>query len=270
MRPDLPKRVYGAILAVLPAALLIGLGGWWLLAVMPFLIWGLAREWTHLTLPQADVRDHLVHAAAPVVALVPFAWAWWGGREFDLAMFAICIALVLLLDVVISRVSGISRARMPFLVLGTVYITLPVLAFLWLRDGDGGLGRVIWLVLVVIATDSFAYFAGSSIGGAKLAPKISPGKTWSGLLGGCAGAAFVGAVLASFVGFHALPAAMLGVFIALVSQAGDLFESWLKRRAGVKDSGNLIPGHGGLLDRLDGYMFALPVMALIVASGGVS
>jgi phosphatidate cytidylyltransferase len=126
---------------------------------------------------------------------------------------------------------------------------------------------LLWLFLVVWATDIFAYFVGRGIGGAKLAPSISPGKTWAGLVGGMLGAAVVGGIVSTATGGPIWLAIVAAPVLAVVAQAGDLFESLLKRRAGVKDSGTLIPGHGGALDRLDGLLFATPVYALLVGFG---
>jgi phosphatidate cytidylyltransferase len=126
-------------------------------------------------------------------------------------------------------------------------------------------------VLVVWSSDSFAYLAGRALGGPKLAPRISPGKTWSGSAGGLVGAMLVGGALALLLpsppgagdGLPALRGVGAGLLLGLVSQAGDLAESAFKRRSGVKDSGRLIPGHGGLLDRFDGLLAAAPVAALL-------
>jgi phosphatidate cytidylyltransferase len=140
--------------------------------------------------------------------------------------------------------------------LGVVYLGLPALALLDLRNVPAsGPALLLWLFLVVWTTDIAAYLVGRAIGGPKLAPRISPGKTWAGLAGGVTGAALVGAVTAGTLGGIPWLGALLGGFLALVAQAGDLFESHLKREAGVKDSGTLIPGHGGALDRLDGLLF---------------
>jgi phosphatidate cytidylyltransferase len=133
-----------------------------------------------------------------------------------------------------------------------------------------GLLAVLQIVSAVIATDVGAYFAGRTLGGPKIAPKISPSKTWAGLIGGmiAAGLVFVG--WAMYVqALHPWTFAVNGAVAAIIAQAGDFFESWMKRRAGVKDSGRLIPGHGGLFDRLDGLLavsFVLGIL-LLLSSG---
>jgi len=122
----------------------------------------------------------------------------------------------------------------------------------------------IWLLMVVWSADIVAYFAGRGIGGPRLAPSISPGKTWSGFCGGMVGAVIIGAMVTMVNGpFRILTALFLAVGMAVAVQVGDLAESALKRSAGVKDAGALIPGHGGLLDRVDGLLFAAPVLAVI-------
>lgn len=138
------------------------------------------------------------------------------------------------------------------------YLILPLVAMIWLRaDPQLGLVAIFWLLGVVWATDSFAYFTGRAIGGPKLIPRLSPKKTWAGLLGGMAGAALVGAAVSLWLGMGSAPLlAALSAGLAVLSQAGDFAESALKRRAGVKDSGKLIPGHGGILDRVDGLVAA--------------
>ena len=147
---------------------------------------------------------------------------------------------------------------------GFFYCVLPALALLWIREpgrtGELGLSLLLWVFIVTWATDIGAYFAGKSFGKRKLAPSISPGKTVEGLLGGVAAAAAFGAawVLATGLG---KPLILLAPLFAVAAQMGDLFESKMKRTAGIKDSGNLLPGHGGLLDRLDGLV---PVAVLTV------
>jgi phosphatidate cytidylyltransferase len=152
-----------------------------------------------------------------------------------------------------------------------VYSIAAVLALLWLRHQPTyGRDTILWVVACVWATDIGAYFIGSYAGGARLAPSISPSKTWSGLVGGASAAAVVSALCGMAIGAgETLTLALSGVGIALVAQAGDLLESAQKRRAGVKDSGRLIPGHGGILDRIDGLIAALVFITLMrLATGG--
>jgi phosphatidate cytidylyltransferase len=151
---------------------------------------------------------------------------------------------------------------------GFVYAVAAACALLWIRDRadpmipNGGLVLTFWVFIVVWSTDIGAYFAGRAIGGAKLAPTISPGKTWAGLWGGIA-AAFILGSLWAFVSGLSYRLDLLAPVFAVAAQGGDLFESWMKRRAGVKDSGNWLPGHGGVFDRLDGL---LPVAILTGAA----
>jgi phosphatidate cytidylyltransferase len=134
---------------------------------------------------------------------------------------------------------------------GFVYIAIPCFALLVLSWAYAGL--VFWVLAVTWSTDIFAYFAGRAIGGPKLAPRISPNKTWAGLIGGMAGAGLFGWLIASYFELGS-PFLWIGAGMGLIAQLGDLYESWEKRRAGVKDSGTLLPGHGGVLDRLDGLL----------------
>ncbi|HEU0133488.1 MAG TPA: phosphatidate cytidylyltransferase, partial [Allosphingosinicella sp.] len=150
---------------------------------------------------------------------------------------------------------------------GMLYMGVPSLALMAIEWAS--LHLVFWLMLVTWATDIFAYFAGRSIGGPKLAPKISPNKTWAGLIGGMAGAAVVGAIAAWLFGFSGeLPEFLwLGAPMGLLAQLGDLYESRVKRRLGFKDSGTLLPGHGGVLDRLDGLLpVILATLLVLIAS----
>jgi phosphatidate cytidylyltransferase len=149
---------------------------------------------------------------------------------------------------------------------GAVYVGIAAWTLAELR---GDMPAMLRIVLGVIATDIGAYFAGRTIGGPKIAPAISPSKTWAGLLGGMAAAAlvYVGSGLASPGELSLAVLAVLGAAVAIVAQAGDFFESWMKRRAGVKDSGRLIPGHGGLFDRVDGLLAVLFVAGILAFAG---
>jgi phosphatidate cytidylyltransferase len=145
---------------------------------------------------------------------------------------------------------------------GFFYALLPALSLLWIRERDEhGLYLLVWVFIVTWATDIGAYFAGRAFGRRKLAPSISPGKTVEGLYGGIAAAALLGG--AWVIGMElGMPLLILAPIFALAAQAGDLFESRMKRRAGVKDSGGWLPGHGGVLDRLDGLVPVAVLTAL--------
>ncbi len=150
---------------------------------------------------------------------------------------------------------------------GFLYALIPALALLWIRDrAPQGLELLLWIFIVSWTTDIGAFFAGRAIGGPKLAPAISPNKTVAGLIGGMISAALAGY---AWVELTRLSAVLfwLAPFFALAAQAGDLFESGLKRRAGIKDSGSWLPGHGGALDRLDGLVVVATLTAAVQLAG---
>jgi phosphatidate cytidylyltransferase len=152
-------------------------------------------------------------------------------------------------------------------VIGVAYVLLPTLSMVWLRNStEEGFREAMFLFVAIWACDIGAYLVGRTLKGPKMAPSISPGKTWSGLGGGMVSAALAGALMAGVAPYPDTPfsGAVMGALLALVGQCGDLFESWMKRRAGVKDSGRLIPGHGGLLDRVDSLIFTAPLFALYI------
>jgi phosphatidate cytidylyltransferase len=150
---------------------------------------------------------------------------------------------------------------------GFLYVAIPSFALIVLGWFDFAWpGIVLWVMFVTWSTDTFAYFAGRSIGGPKLAPRISPSKTWSGLIGGLIGAELLGFLIAYWLELGS-PFLYIGGLMGLIAQGGDLFESWLKRRAGVKDSGTILPGHGGVLDRLDGFLPVVLVTLGILMTG---
>jgi len=159
----------------------------------------------------------------------------------------------------------------PTLVAGFLYMLAGAAALLWLRSDDAtGLADVLFLLAIVWASDIGAYLAGRLLGGPKLAPAISPGKTWSGAAGGLACAMIAGVLVARAVAGDGDPASALAISAALsvASMLGDLLESGLKRYYGVKDSSRLIPGHGGVFDRLDGVLAAAPLAALLSLAAG--
>ena len=144
----------------------------------------------------------------------------------------------------------------------SLFIVIPCILFLWLRETKE-LIIVFWMLSCVIATDIGAYVIGKIIGGAKLAPKISPNKTWSGLFGGVTASAFTGLGFSVFWLEKHFKFVCLSLLIAIVAQMGDLLESRFKRKYSLKETSNIIPGHGGIMDRLDGHMAAVTFIALI-------
>jgi phosphatidate cytidylyltransferase len=154
---------------------------------------------------------------------------------------------------------------------GFLYAAIAALALLWIReraDNADGLRLVLWVFIVVWSVDIGAYFTGRAIGGPKLAPSISPGKTWAGVYGGVAAAALLGGAWALYSELN-LVLLLLAPLFAAVAQGGDLFESWMKRRAGVKDSGDWLPGHGGVFDRVDGLL-PVAILTAIAAMAGAA
>lgn len=180
--------------------------------------------------------------------------------------FALMVAAVA--TIMFYEWSGIVRGwGLGWQVAGFFYALVPALAILWVRErAEDGLALVLWILLVTWATDIGAYLVGRSLGRRKLAPAISPNKTVEGLYGGIAAATLVAGAWVIATG---LPRALLllAPLFAMAAQGGDLFESGMKRRAGIKDSGDWLPGHGGFLDRLDGLVPVAILTAAAIAAG---
>ncbi len=217
----------------------------------------LAWEWAGLCGIAAPRPAGLV-----VIAAIFTAVACGAIREYEIAGWLVAVG-AMAAAVAASR-EGAERSF--WAGFGVVYLAVPCLGFLWLRQfASSGLVLVFWLLLVVWATDTAAYFTGRAIGGPKLAPAISPKKTWAGFIGGVLAAALAGVALGLIFDSGQLAVvAAASALVSVVAQMGDLIESGIKRRFGVKDSGRLIPGHGGLFDRVDGLLTASLVVAILV------
>lgn len=253
---ELTRRV---VVGVALAALALGalwLGGFWF--------------WMFVT----AIGLLMLSELAPLLSATPLQ------RRYML--YALCVPLGIIAPIAaglnfygVGALAGVALAtflvtRRAPLAAAFFYVGVPIFCLLWLRERpDDGLMLALWALALVWATDIGAYFAGRAIGGPKIAPAISPSKTWAGLGGGMVAAMVVGWGFQRWGGLPATLALTSGL-IAVAAQAGDFFESWLKRRAGVKDSGTLLPGHGGVLDRLDGVVTAVPLATLLIWAGAAA
>lgn len=256
-RSDTLVRIVSAVVLAPLAIGAVVAGGW------PFvLFWAVAAlgvhwEWT-AEIVRLPWRPQAIGAAVLALAGLAAGLGWPG-------------LAVLVLLAGIAAMAYLIRERRGWCVAGLVYAGLVLAGPVVLRaDPVSGVAAIFFLFAVVWATDVLAYFGGRLIGGPKLAPPISPAKTWSGGLTGVLGGVVAGVAVALVAGVpNPLAVAWLALVLSVVSQAGDLFESAVKRRFGVKDSSRIIPGHGGLMDRLDGFLAAAGAAALLgVMRGG--
>ena len=288
---ELRLRVMSAaVLAPLGLAC-IWVGGAAWVALVLLAACGLAWEWVTLCRMAPSRWPGAGVLAGLAVALLVVATAR-GAAPVGGDGFASAVALLVLAGAALPL--GLAPGGRPAAAGGAAYVGVAVLSLLWLRaDPVAGRANLLFVMLLVWASDIGAYFVGRSVGGPRLAPRISPGKTWSGSAGGVLAAALTGLAVAwafeawasrsgasvpglggpgagvAGAGVAAMVrAAGVAAVLAAVSQLGDLGESAVKRRFGQKDSGRLIPGHGGLLDRLDGVLAAAPVAALLALDAG--
>ena len=248
-RSELATRTLTGLALVALALVALAIGGFvfWLLVVTIGVF--MMAEWSDLNGADAKTKRLGQYVlSVPLAIMCPLAA---GPDFFALGLLAGAFFFLTIIT------------RRPQLGLGIFYCGLPIYALLLIRHEPDGLRNALWALSLVWATDIGAYFAGRSIGGPKLAPRVSPNKTWAGLIGGIALATVLAMTMAQL---YRLPGrfVLATPLLAILAQLGDLFESHLKRRAGVKDSGSVIPGHGGFLDRLDGVVPVMPVAALLV------
>ena len=256
---ELGKRVASAIVLAVLAVGAVAVGGW------PFtLFWaaaalGIFWEWNAIVAGSASA---VLAAGATAIAVAAVAAGFGSFAAALLALVVGALAAALLCG------SG----RRAWGGSGVLYAGIALLAPVLLRrDEELGIVAIIFLFAVVWSTDILGYFVGQAVGGPKLAPHISPKKTWSGACGGAVGAIVAAMAVMLGAGIRPLVAvAVIALALSIISQGGDLFESAVKRHFGVKDASHLIPGHGGLMDRLDGFIAASGVAALLgLARGGV-
>ena len=245
----LMRIVVAAVL--IPLAVAIAYAGGWLWATLVTLAAiGLFLEWLTVVGLAGATRV----SVPGVVALAVAGFCLAIGR-IDVALIVLAIGLVVAVSIAPERRNWVAA--------GFLYAAAAEIASVLVRlDPVKGFAALMFVLLIVWVTDSGGYFAGRGIGGPKLWPKVSPKKTWAGAAGGFAASLAVAVAFAAFGLGNTGPLLMLSAVLSVVSQLGDLFESAVKRRFGVKDSGHIIPGHGGLMDRLDGFVAAVVVAAL--------
>lgn len=266
---ELRTRTLSAAVLVPAALVLVWLGGVAFNIFITIVAGLMAIEWDNLiaarNVPEDEPSSGRKSSTGYMTALASILLVAFAGLSLDrfgqmpdLATMAGAIVIAMLASMIEQSVR---RRPMPALrAFGILYIAVPCVALISLRADGQGEYWILWLFLVVWATDIGAYAFGRTFGGPKLAPSVSPNKTWSGAIGGLVSAVLFSLPMVAVIdGLDILPDIALAAGLSAVSQAGDLFESGLKRCFGVKDSGSLIPGHGGLFDRLDGLLVAAPL-----------
>lgn len=235
-------------------------GGPWLAAVCGAAVVAMSYEWARMSEPEATQPAFLFALAGSLGAVMFSSWRY---LDYGVAWLALCLLL--------SAFRRRSLTGVIETVGGALYIGLPCALFLWLRNREpDGLETIVALFAIIWASDIFAYFCGKLIGGPKVAVGLSPNKTWSGIVGG----ALAGGVAGYACGYLFQASAELhlawlaiGLVVGFTGLMGDLFESFLKRRFGVKDASRLIPGHGGVLDRIDSLIAATILVGAVLAFG---
>ena len=256
-RDLVPRAWSAAVLAV------VALTGNWAghgpFAVLVLAI-GLVMSWEWSRIVRGGELDATLLVQGAVVAVAVVLTAWGLPR----------VAVGLVLAGTLAVVAIAPRPRALISALGVAYVALPAIAMVWLRGDDAtGAAAIFFIFTIVWTTDTFAYICGRLIGGPKLWPALSPGKTWSGSIGGLAFAALAGLMFAALLPPSApLALALAAIGLSIVTQMGDLAESFLKRAYSVKNASDLIPGHGGFMDRMDGVVAAASVAALLAAMRG--
>jgi phosphatidate cytidylyltransferase len=253
---ELRLRVISALILATLAFIDVWFGGWLFAVFVSVTVFIVFLEWTAIIgLPAFEAA----RMRAVVMMLLPLIILVFFGTSAAAAVVLIFAALAYI------STKSTTPETANWTALAVVYCALAAIALVGLRAHNQGIALILVLFAIVWGTDIGAYFVGRKYGGPKLAPKISPGKTVSGAIGGLLVAVFSASVVALYSGVFALTSTLfLAAFISVISQFGDLFESYLKRRFNVKDSGSIIPGHGGLFDRVDGLMPAAIALFFIM------
>jgi len=255
----LRERFISAVVLAPPVLAALYFGGYYFQALALLITALMAWEWCGLVTGQKTGKGSLALIVASLVCVI---------LSILMTQTHGLVSLLVLSLLLYGLGRSFYSHRAFWYLVGLPYIVLPMIALVSIREVEGqGMAYIVWLLLAVWATDVGAYFAGKTIGGPKLAPKISPKKTWAGLIGGmvCSGAVAAGVGAYFNLGTPVFLAGF-GAFLAVIAQVGDFFESWVKRSFNAKDASNLIPGHGGVLDRVDGLLPVAVIMWVALAS----
>ena len=203
--------------------------------------------------------------SALILAPIILSIIWVGGSLFSTLIIFMSILMILEWNQIInSKKLKDDTVYKRWHLSGVFYVGIFSSSLIYLRNLENGLSLILLMTAIVWATDIAAYFSGRILKGPKILPKVSPSKTWAGLFGGMVASSLVGITSSIFIHLtDEIFMAILCAFLAVVAQAGDFLESWVKRKFDVKDSGNIIPGHGGIMDRVDGLTIISPVFAII-------
>lgn len=259
-RDWITRPLFGVGLALITVAAVFG-GAEYMAVLSAAVGIAAAREWHRMITGQTYGADFLI-TSITILATILSVLIW----PQSLVPWIVVV-------VGVASSMGVARSRRESVLwqgAGAAYLCTPILALLLLRDAPHGAMIVVALFIGIWMTDTGALVVGNLVGGARLWPSLSPNKTWAGTLGGVAAAAAAEAAFVMLLGGHAFMGAVFGCGVAIVAHCGDLFESWVKRVFRRKDSGSMIPGHGGVLDRIDSTLAAAPCLAALVLIAGVN
>lgn len=255
---DLGRRVASSLILAPIGAFAAWQGGPWIAGAAGAAVVAMSYEWARMSEPRAVIPAFAFVLAGSLGAVM---CASWRELAWGLAWLTVCALL--------SATRRRSFVGIIETAVGALYIGAPAAVFVWLRDrAPEGFETLLTLFAVIWSADVFAYFGGKLIGGPKIAEGLSPNKTWSGIIAGALAGAAAGYCLGAAFGAEAGLGwvwALIGALLAFTGLMGDLVESFLKRRFGVKDASRLIPGHGGVLDRIDGLMAATLLTGAVLA-----
>ena len=238
-------RIFSSIFLIIFALSSIYIGGYFLIFILSALVFMMTYEWVTIT---ENVSSIMLKCTKSTFNVIIFLLSLLS-LQFSIIFFII----ILILNVCSKNTSKINKL---FVILGPIYLSLPFIFLYEIRNLINGFDIILWFLLIVWSTDIFSYLCGKYFRGKKLWISLSPNKTWSGFTLGILFGIITSAICFFIKEYNILNAFTFGFVIAIFTQLGDLFESWIKRKHFIKDSGKLIPGHGGILDRLDGLMIS--------------